>query len=70
MCNLDIFDICKFKLPLNFLNKANKNVTLQLKHFMQMPLLPTRSEEREVLGLGSIPVAILTSCYDMKTSAS
>ena len=30
-------------------------------------LLPTGSEEREVLGVGSIPVAILTSCQDMNT---
>ena len=30
-------------------------------------LLPTGSEEREVLGVGSIPVAILPSCQDMKT---
>ena len=29
-------------------------------------LLPTGSEERGVLGIGSIPVAILTSCQDMK----
>ena len=28
-------------------------------------LLPTRSEEREVLGIGSIPVAILPSCQDV-----
>ena len=28
-------------------------------------LLPTRSEERGVLGVGSIPVAILSSCQDM-----
>ena len=32
-------------------------------------LLPTGSEEREVLGVGSIPVAILPSCQDMKTIA-
>ena len=32
-------------------------------------LLPTGSEEREVLGFGSIPVAILPSCQDMKTIA-
>ena len=30
-------------------------------------ILPTGSEEREVLGVGSIPVAILPSCQDMKT---
>ena len=32
-------------------------------------LLPNGSEEREVLGVGSIPVAILPSCQDMKTIA-
>ena len=32
-------------------------------------MLPTGSEEREVLGVGSIPVAILPSCQDMKTIA-
>ena len=31
--------------------------------------LPTGSEEREVLGVGSIPVAILPSCQDVKTIA-
>ena len=30
-------------------------------------LLSTGSEKREVLGVGSIPVAILPSCQDMKT---
>ena len=34
-----------------------------------MYLLSTASEEREVLGVGSIPVAILPSCQDMKTVA-
>ena len=33
-------------------------------------LLPTGSEERGVLGVGSIPVAIPTSYQDMKTVAS
>ena len=32
-------------------------------------LLPTESEEREVLGVGSIPVAILPCCQDMTTIA-
>ena len=32
-------------------------------------LLPTGSEEREVLGAGSIPVAILLSCQNMKSIA-
>ena len=32
-------------------------------------LLPTESEEREVLGVGSIIVAIIPSCQDMKTIA-
>ena len=34
-----------------------------------MHLLPTGSEEREVLGAGSVPVAILPSCHDMNTTA-
>ena len=34
-----------------------------------MYLLPTGSEERGVLGVGSIPVAILLSCQNMKTIA-
>ena len=33
-------------------------------------LLPTGSEEREVLGVGSIPVAILPSHQNIKTIAS
>ena len=32
-------------------------------------LLPTGSEEREVLGVGSIPVAIFPSCQNMKVIA-
>ena len=32
-------------------------------------LLPTGSEEKGVLGIGSIPVALLPSCQDMKTIA-
>ena len=32
-------------------------------------LLPTGSEEREVLGVGSIPPPILPSCQDMKAIA-
>ena len=32
-------------------------------------LLPTGSEERDVLGVWSIPVAILPSCQDIKTIA-
>ena len=35
-----------------------------------MMLLPTRSEERGVLGVGSIPVAIIHSRQDMKGIAS
>ena len=34
-----------------------------------MLLLPPRSEERGVFGMGTIPVAILPSCQDMKTIA-
>ena len=32
-------------------------------------ILPTGSEERGVLGVGSIPVAILLSCQNVKTFA-
>ena len=32
-------------------------------------LLPTGGEEREVLGVGTFPVAILPSCQDMRTIA-
>ena len=31
-----------------------------------MDLLPTRREEKGVLGVGSIPVAILPSCQDVE----
>ena len=34
-----------------------------------MYLMPTGNEEKEVLGVGSIPVAILPSCQDVKTIA-
>ena len=34
-----------------------------------MHLLPTEGEERVVFGAGSIPVAILPACQDMKTIA-
>ena len=33
--------------------------------FCNVDLLPNGSEEREVLGFGSIPVAKLPSCHDM-----
>ena len=36
---------------------------------MCVVLLPTGSEERGVLGVGSIPVAILSCSQDMKTIA-
>ena len=34
-----------------------------------VPLLPTGSEDREALGVVSIPVAILPSCQNMKIIA-
>ena len=43
--------------------------TLQYSTAEYFHLLPIGSEEREVLGVGSIPVAILPSCQDMKTIA-
>ena len=39
------------------------------KDFRAVSLLPTGSEERDVMGVGSIPVAILPSFQDMKTIA-
>ena len=38
-------------------------------HCPNVNLLPTGSEEKEVLEVGSIPVALLPSCQDMKTIA-
>ena len=38
-------------------------------NYKSIDLLPTGSEEREVLGVGSIPVAILPSCHDMNPIA-
>ena len=35
----------------------------------KISLLPTGNEEREVLGVGNIPVSILPFCQDMKTIA-
>ena len=37
--------------------------------FVLNDLLPIGSEERGVLGVGSIPVAILPSCQNVKTFA-
>ena len=37
------------------------------KSSIYIHLLPIGSEEREVSGIGSIPVAILPSCQDMQT---
>ena len=44
----------------------HKNV---IKVLNSMHLLPIESAEKGVLGVGSIPVAILPSCQDMKTIA-
>ena len=38
-------------------------------HSSYLFLLPTGSEERGVLGVGIIPVAILPSCHNMKIIA-
>ena len=38
--------------------------------YVCMYLLPPGSEERKVLGVGSIPVAVLPSCQNMKIIAS
>ena len=39
------------------------------RHEIPHDLLPTGSEERGVMGVGSIPVAILPSCQDIKIIA-
>ena len=46
-------------------NLNNNGNLFQLSHDSSH-LLPSDSEEREVLGVGSIPVAILPSCRYMK----
>ena len=38
-----------------------------MSHGVTLILLPTGSEEMELLGMGSIPVAILFSCQAMET---
>ena len=50
-------------------NGEKKNSNLRLADVYVSLLLTNGSEEREVLGVGSIPVAILPSCQDMKTIA-
>ena len=42
---------------------------LETDRVVKNNLLPTGSEERGVLGVGSISVAILPSCQDMKNVA-
>ena len=41
----------------------------QPRSVIKLYILPTGSKEREVLGVGSIPVAILPSCQDINTIA-
>ena len=48
------------KNPRNFADPQNSDMSV---------LPPTGSDERGVLGVGSIPVAIFPSCQDMKTIA-
>ena len=47
----------------------NPKIPIHRAEREQLHLLPTRSKERGVLGIGSIPVAIPPSCQDMKTIA-
>ena len=44
-------------------------IYIYIYKYISIYLLPTGSEEREVLGVGVIPVAILPSRQDMKTVA-
>ena len=52
------------------MHKQHYNNTYEANTVKYNYLLPTGSEGREVLGVGSILVAILPSCQDMKTTAS
>ena len=58
-------------MNIHSINRLNtetfKHKPLDSKH--KSTLLPTRREEREVLGVESILVAILASSQDMKTIA-
>ena len=55
---------------LNLMERFSAGITYSEIKESAASILPTGSEEREVLGLGSIPVAILPSCQNMKTIAS
>ena len=55
-------------IGLSMLIYSNTNTSNRLLYSNDIwDSLPFRSEERELLGFGSIPVAILPSCPDMKT---
>ena len=47
----------------------NDDTLLCFSIILSVNLLPTGSEEGEVLGVGSIPIAILPSCQNMKIIA-
>ena len=61
-------EITKFKY-LNLNPERVKDQSRLSVGNLSFVLLPTGSEELEVFGAGSIPVAILPSCQDMKTIA-
>ena len=44
---------------------ARLEIYIYIYIYLYMCLLPTESEEREVLGVRSIPVAMLPSCQGM-----
>ena len=48
------------------LPQANRLFVIDRPRIAYNTLLPARSEEREVLGVWGIPVAILPSCQNMK----
>ena len=41
------------------------NRIIYVNMYVYLYLLPTRSEEKGVLGVGSIPITILPSCHDI-----
>ena len=59
-----------FLIPWTILNLIYcQNYSSAYFHWKLLNLLPTGSEERKVLAVGSILVAILSSCQDMKSIA-
>ena len=60
----------RFPMPITIIRAMESPLIWSSKITLPLhALLPTGSKEREVFGVGSIPVAILPSCQDMKIIA-